>query len=333
MSAGPNSRATPSPRPGRRGGERPVLVVAFGGNALLPGGAAGTKAEQIANARRACAPLVERLAAGDRLLLVFGNGPQVGHELLRSHAARAEVPPAPLDVCVAATQGTMGFFLELALRAELTAAGHEVPVTSVITLVRVDADDPAFRAPDKPVGPFYDAGEAERLHRDLGWVITEDSGRGYRHRVPSPRPLELVDAQAVHDLLDAGHVVVAGGGGGIPVVRGPDGQLRGVEAVIDKDRTAALLGLAVGADELIDLTGVDCVYRGFTRPDRVALPRLTAAEAAALHREGEFPPGSMGPKIEAALDFLAGGGKEVLITSMSQLGPALRGEVGTRIVR
>lgn len=310
-----------------------VTVVAFGGNALLPPGAAGTNAEQIANARRACAPLVERLIAGGRMLFVFGNGPQVGHELLRSHAARAEVPPAPLDVCVAATQGTMGFFLELALRAELRAAGHEVPVSSVLTLVRVDADDPAFAAPDKPVGPFYDASEAGRLHRELGWVLAEDAGRGHRHRVPSPRPRELVDAQAVHDLLDAGHVVIAGGGGGIPVVRGPDGQLRGVEAVIDKDRTAALLGLAVGAAELIDLTGVDHVYRGFGRPDRVALPSLTAAEAAALHRAGEFPAGSMGPKIEAALDFLAGGGEEVLITSMGRLAGALRGEVGTRIVR
>lgn len=310
-----------------------VVVVAFGGNALLPKGAAGTKAEQIANARRACAPLVSRLANGDRLLLVFGNGPQVGHELLRSHAARAEVPPAPLDVCVAATQGTMGFFLELALRAELTAAKMEVPVTSVITLVRVDPEDPAFRSPEKPVGPFYDASEAERLHRDKGWVITEDGGRGYRHRVPSPKPLELVDAKAIFDLLSGGHVVVAGGGGGIPVVRGPDGQLRGIEAVIDKDRTAALLGLAVGAAELIDLTGVDYVYQNFSQPDRIALPLLSAREAAKLHREGEFPPGSMGPKIEAALDFLAGGGESVLITSMAQLDRALRGEVGTRIVR
>lgn len=333
MSTGIAGKTAPGDAGKRAARERPVTVVAFGGNALLPKGAAGTKAEQIANARRACAPLVERLVRGERMLFVFGNGPQVGHELLRSHAARAEVPPAPLDVCVAATQGTMGFFLELALRAELRAKGHDVPVTSVLTLVRVDPHDPAFQSPDKPVGPFYDAGEAERLHRDLGWVITEDSGRGHRHRVPSPKPLELVDAQAVHDLLDAGHVVVAGGGGGIPVVRAPDGELSGVEAVIDKDRTAALLGLAVGASELIDLTGVDFVYRGFSGPERVALPRLTAAQAAALHDAGEFPAGSMGPKIEAALDFLRGGGESVLITSMSSLGPALRGEVGTRIVR
>ena len=315
------------------GSSRPVTVVAFGGNALLPKGSRGTPQEQIDNARRACAPLAQRLARGDRLLLVFGNGPQVGHELLRSHAARGEIPPSPLDVCVASTQGTMGYFLELALRAELRRAGHEAPVTSVLTLVRVAPDDPAFATPDKPVGPFYDASEAERLHGELGWVITEDAGRGYRHRVASPKPLELVDAQAVHDLLAAGHVVLAGGGGGIPVVRGPDGELSGVEAVIDKDRTAALLGLAVGAAELIDLTGVDCVYRGFARSDRTPLPRLTAAEAAALHREGEFPPGSMGPKIEAALDFLAGGGESVLITSMPALGAALRGEAGTRLER
>ncbi|MBK8258436.1 MAG: carbamate kinase [Polyangiaceae bacterium] len=314
--------------PGR---DRPVTVVAFGGNALLPKGAKGTKEEQIENARHACAPLVERLVKGDRLLLVFGNGPQVGHELLRSHAARADLPSAPLDVCVASTQGTMGFFLELAFRAELVSAGVNVPVTSVLTLVRVDRNDPAFHNPDKPVGPFYDAHEAERLHSQLGWVITEDSGRGYRHRVASPKPLELVDAQAVHDLLAAGHVVVAGGGGGIPVVREPSGELNGVEAVIDKDRTAALLGLAVGAVEMIDLTGVDCVYRKFTSPSPEALPNLTVVEARKLQANGEFPAGSMGPKMEAAIDFLEGGGKEVLITSMPMLSKALHGQAGTRI--
>lgn len=316
----------------RESATRPVVtVVAFGGNALLPKGSRGTPAEQIAHARHGCAPLVGRLARGERVLLVFGNGPQVGHELLRGHAARAEIPPAPLDACVASTQGTMGYFLELALRSELRRAGLELPVTSVLTLVRVDPLDPAFGAPDKPVGPFYYASEAERLHRELGWVITEDAGRGYRHRVASPKPLELVDAQAVHDLLSAGHVVIAGGGGGIPVVRGPDGELSGVEAVIDKDRTAALLGLAVGATELVDLTGVDYVYSGFGGAGRKALPRLSAGEAAALQRAGEFPAGSMGPKIEAALAFLAGGGQSVLITSMAALAAALRGEVGTRI--
>jgi len=307
----------------------PAIVVAFGGNALWPRDGTGEPAEQIANARRACAPLVDRLRGGARLLIVFGNGPQVGAELLRHHAARAEVAPAPLDVCVAATQGSMGYLLELALRAELTRAGLDVPVTSVSTLVRVDPADPAFATPDKPVGPFYDAAEAARL-RDRGWTIVEQRAGGFRRVVASPRPSALVDAAAIHALLDAGHVVVAGGGGGVPVARTADGALVGVEAVIDKDHTAALLGRTVGARELYDLTNIDYVYRSFGRADAVALPALTIAEARRYAAAGEFPAGSMGPKIDAALDFLATGDR-VLITALPRLADALAGRCGTWI--
>jgi carbamate kinase len=306
-------------------------VACLGGNALAPRAGRGSFAEQLSRARRACAPLAARVRDGARLLVVFGNGPQVGDELLRGHAARGEVPPLPLDACVASTQGSMGYALELALRAELAAAGTAVPVSSVLTLVRVDPDDPAFGAPDKPVGPPYGDDEAERLRRERGWVVARADG-GWRRVVPSPRPVELVDAAAAGALLAAGHVVVAGGGGGVPVARQPDGSLAGVEAVVDKDRTAALLGRAVGADELLDLTTVDFVYRGFGTPGAEPLPRLTAAEARALHAAGEFAPGSMGPKVEAALDFLAGGGRSVLVTALPRLAEALRGEVGTRIV-
>jgi carbamate kinase len=327
--AGLPGAARPQAGPAPAAGE--VTVACFGGNALLPRGSRGTVAEQLAAARGACAPLAARLRDGARLLVVFGNGPQVGQELLRSHAARAEVPPAPLDACVAATQGTMGYVLELALRAEIAAAGLETPVASVLTLVRVDGGDPAFAAPDKPVGPFCGPEEAERMRRDRGWAMVEEGG-AWRRAVPSPRPLELVDAASVGTLLAAGHVVVAGGGGGIPVVRRQDGTLAGVEGVVDKDRTAALLARAVGAAELIDLTTVDFVYRGWASPRAVPLRRLTAAEARALHAAGEFPPGSMGPKIEAALDFLACGGRLVLVTALPRLAEALRGEVGTRIV-
>ena len=313
----------------RRAGD--VTVVSFGGNALLPRGSRGTAAEQLAAARRACAPLAGLLREGARLLVVFGNGPQVGQELLRSHAARTEVPPSSLDACVASTQGTMGYVLELALRAELAAAGLPTPVSSVLTLVRVDAGDPAFAAPDKPVGPYYGEAEAGRLRRERSWRMAEADG-GWRRVVASPRPLELVDAAAVAALLAAGHVVVAGGGGGIPVARRDDGTLSGVEAVVDKDRTAALLARTVGAGDLVDLTTVDFVYRGHGTPRAEPLPRLTAAEARRLHAAGEFPPGSMGPKIEAALDFLAAGGRSVLITALPRLAEGLRGEVGTRIV-
>lgn len=308
-----------------------ILVVAFGGNALWPREGSGEPAEQIAHARLACAPLVERLRRGVRVLIVYGNGPQVGAELLRQHAARHEVAPSPLDVCVAATQGSMGYLLELALRAELAHAGLDVPVTSVATLVCVDPEDPAFAAPDKPVGPFYDEADATRL-RERGWTLIEQSGGGFRRVVPSPRPLELVDAGAIRTLLDAGHVVLGGGGGGVPVVRASSGALVGAEAVIDKDHTAALLGRAVGARELYDLTTVDYVYRSFGRPDATPLPTLTAAQARELAATGEFPAGSMGPKIEAALDFLASGSR-VLVTALPRLSDALAGRCGTWITR
>lgn len=309
-----------------------LVIVAFGGNALWPPGSAGTPLEQIAHARLACAPLIDRLREGARLLIVFGNGPQVGAELLRSHAARAEVVPAPLDVCVAATQGTMGYLLELALRAELAAAKLDVPVSALASLVLVDVDDPAFAAPDKPVGPFYAADEAARLEREHGWRLVEDAGRGFRRVVASPRPLELIDVASVRALLDAGHVVVAGGGGGIPVARDREGVLFGVEAVIDKDRTAALLGRALAARELINLTGVDHVQRSFGRPEALALTHLSVARAHAMAEAGEFPKGNMGPKIEAALDFLMTG-ERVLITSLARLGQALAGRGGTWITR
>ncbi len=306
-----------------------IVVVAFGGNALWPRGSRGTEAEQIGHARRACAPLVERLRAGAHLLIVYGNGPQVGAELLRHDAARDEIAPAPLDACVAATQGSMGYMLELALRAELALAGVDVPVTSLSTLVRVDSTDPAFALPDKPVGPFYDAAEAAML-RHRGWTIVEQPGGGFRRVVPSPRPLELVDAAAIHALLDAGHVVVGGGGGGVPVALDAVGALIGIEAVIDKDYTASLLGRTVGARELYDLTTVDYVYRSYGRPDAVPLAALTVADARRLAAAGEFPAGSMGPKIEAALDFLARG-ERVLVTALPRLADALAGRCGTWI--
>ena len=313
-----------------------ITVVAFGGNALWPAGSRGGTQDQIAHARLACKPLIARLRAGERMLIVFGNGPQVGAELLRSHAARAEVEPAPLDVCVAATQATIGYLLELALRAELAEVGLELPISALASLVLVERDDPAFAAPDKPVGPSYTADDAARLARERGWVVrpthaSEDPPR-FRRVVASPRPLALIDESSVRALLDAGHIVLAGGGGGIPVARAADGSLVGVEAVIDKDRTAALLGRLVGARELIDLTAVDHVQRGFGRPDALDLTHTTIAELQAMAAAGEFPPGSMGPKIAAAIDFLATG-ERVLITSLARLGEALEGRCGTWITR
>jgi len=310
----------------------PVTVVAFGGNAMWPSGERGSPAEQIAHAHAACHPLASRIAAGERFVLVHGNGPQVGRELDRGFAARATIDPVPLDVYVAATQGTMGYYLEIALREALRAAGAEARIATLATLVRVDEADPAFQHPDKPIGPFYSETEAARIAHERGARFVEDAGRGHRQVVPSPRPIEVLDLGAISALLDTRHVVIAGGGGGIPVVREASGALRGVEAVVDKDHTAALIATMLRARSLVDLTGVDFVYRDFGKPTQAALPRLTLDEALALHAAGQFPPGSMGPKILAACAFLQAGGGEVLISSMRGLEKALSHELGTRMV-
>ncbi len=277
---------------------------------MMEAGEAGTPAEQIAHARAACGPLAALVARGERLVVVHGNGPQIGQEVRRGLLAQGDVPPLPLDACVAATQGTMGYFLELALRDAFRDAGVDARVATLATLVAVAPDDPAFAAPDKPIGPV-----------------------GQRRLVASPRPLEVIDASAVRALFYAGHVVVAGGGGGIPVVRRADGALEGVEAVIDKDHTAALLGRELGARELVILTNVDFVYRDFGSPRAAPLATLSRRDALRMLDEGQFPPGSMGPKVQAACDFLDGGGESVLVSSMRHLPRALQGEIGTRIRR
>lgn len=310
---------------------RDVTVVAFGGNAMMRRGERGDPEEQIENARAACAPLAELILAGRRFILVHGNGPQVGRELDRGYLARDLVPALPLDASVAATQGTMGYFLELALRRALEARGVAAKIATLATLVAVDPADPALLRPDKPVGPFYSREEAERIGRERGVTFAADADRGYRQVVASPRPRAVLDLGAIATLSDAGCVVIAGGGGGIPVVRGRDGQLRGVEAVIDKDHTAALIGRLLGARELIDLTSVDFVYRGFGGPAPVPLATLTLDEARRMVTSGELPAGSMGPKVAAACDFLEGGGERVLIGPMERLGEALAGRLGTRI--
>ncbi len=289
-----------------------LSIVAFGGNAMMPEGERGSAEEQLRRARSACRELAPLVARTGPMVLVHGNGPQVGREVDRNFLARAEVPPLPLDACVASTQGTMGYFLELALRDALREAGVEARIATLATLVRVDQDDPAFGAPTKPVGT---------------------PGRHPRPRVPSPMPREILNLEAIRALVASGHHVIAGGGGGIPVTRGPEGTLAGIEAVIDKDHTASLLGRMLGARELIDLTNVDFVYRSFGRPDAQPLPRLSLEDARRLIDAGELPAGSMGPKIEAACAFLEGGGDAVLISSMAELGRALRGDVGTRITR
>ncbi len=307
-----------------------TALVAIGGNALVQAKQTGTIAQQRENAGRTCREIARLIGDGLHVLLTHGNGPQVGAALLRSRQAVDQVPEQPLDVCVASTQGEIGYILEQALGDALTAAGLRQPVVTVVSRVIVAADDPAMGRPSKPVGPFYSRAEADRLRCAVGWATIEDAGRGHRRVVPSPHPVEVVEASAIRTLF-RDHVIIALGGGGIPVVR--DGRaLTGVEAVIDKDPASALLASELGVDLLAIVTDVDQVYLDYQTPAQRGLGRITASDMVAHHAEGHFLPGSMGPKVEAALDFLERGGREVVVTSAPHLYAAVCGERGTHIV-
>ena len=315
-----------------RTGRKKVAVAALGGNALIRPGERGEIRQQMRHVRESVVHLPLLLQQGYNLVVTHGNGPTVGRLLLQNEMARDTVPPMPLDVCDADSEGGIGYLTQQALVNELFARRAGGQVVSLITQVVVDGEDPAFSRPTKPVGPYYSAEEAERLRRAKGWVVEEDAGRGFRRLVPSPRPLEVVEEKAVRILLRHGVVVVAAGGGGIPVVRRPDGRLEGVEAVIDKDLASALLAWRLGASLLVILTAEEFVYRHFGRKDQEPIPLLEAGAARELLEAGEFPPGSMEPKIRAAVEFLERGGREVLITLPERLAAALKGDTGTRIV-
>lgn len=310
---------------------RPLAVVAFGGNALLRPEDPGTTAAQLLRAREAVRHLLPILARGYELVVVHGNGPQVGNLIIQSELAAAQVPPQTLDFCVAETQGSIGFLLELAFANELPRAGFRKEVATFLTQVQVDAADPAFLTPSKPIGPFFSRERAAVLQENLGWMMVEDSGRGWRKVVASPRPLAIRGLAVAAALVNRGHIVVAAGGGGIPVVVTEDGQVRGVEAVIDKDYTASLLASALSADVFIILTGVEQVARDFGKPTETPLSELDVAMARALLAMGQFPPGSMGPKIDAAVRFVEAGGRQVLITRAESLADALEGRTGTLV--
>lgn len=310
---------------------RPVAVIAIGGNSLVRAGEPRTLAQQLRNARLTCESVAEVLAMGWRVVLTHGNGPQVGDALLRSERAGAELPELPLDGCGAETQGLVGYILQQALANALAARGMARTVTSLVTQVVVDVADPAFRDPTKPIGPFYSEEEARRRIHELGWEMREDAGRGWRRVVASPAPVEVVELGAIRACLAAGAVVIAAGGGGIPVVR-RNGGLEGVEAVIDKDRTSALLARSVGAELLLFSTGVERVAWHYGAPDERPLDRLSWWQAMQYLRQGEFPAGSMGPKIEAALEFLRAGGHRAVVTSPERIADAVRGRAGTVIL-
>ncbi len=312
---------------------RPLAVVAFGGNALLQARDLGTVEEQNRRARRAAVWLVGLCRKGHDLLIVHGNGPQVGQILIRMQQGAPLIPPGTMDLAVAETQGGMGYLLELALRNRLARHGPPREVATVVSMVVVDREDPGFANPTKPVGPFFSEYQAQQFEAKIGWRMIEDSGRGWRKVVPSPRPLEVLGTATVRELLARNAVVIAGGGGGIPVVRGDDGGLVGVEAVIDKDRTAALLATELKAALLAIVTDVDRVYKNHGQKNERPLDFLTVRQARQLAAAGQFPAGSMGPKVESAANFAEAGGGRAIITDTENLEAAVRGQAGTSIVR
>lgn len=312
-------------RPGR------LCVISLGGNAILRRGDRGTVEEQFARASSCAAHVARLFEEGLGVVITHGNGPIVGNIVLRNEAARNTVPPMPLYICDADSEGGIGFMIQQTLYNQLHRLHRVRDVATVITQVVVARDDPAFEHPTKPIGPYYSEAEAEELRRARSWHVAADSGRGYRRVVASPKPLRVVEVDVIRRLAGEGVVVIAAGGGGVPVFEGPDGNLSGAEAVIDKDLTTGVLARELGADRIINLTEIDRVYLDYGTPAQRGIHDVRVPELRGYAAAGHFPPGSMGPKIAGAIDFLEGGGREVLITQPELLEAALEGRAGTRI--
>jgi len=308
------------------------LLVAIGGNATHPENIRGTSDEQKELAARTAQALLPLAQLDNELILTHGNGPVVGKILMRQALTAQRIPPMSLDICVAHSQGGIAYLLVQALENALREVDNARHVACLLTQVEVDAEDPAFQNPTKPVGPFFTEDEADALTRELGWLMREDSGRGWRHVVPSPRPRHIVDLSLIQVLARRGTIVVAGGGGGIPVIRGPKGVRHGVAAVIDKDLTSAHMANVLDIRHLMILTAVPRVAVNYGRPDQRFLDRVSLRELKALQAEGHFPPGSMGPKVAAAIRFLESGGERVIIGHLDEAMGALRGETGTHVL-
>ncbi len=309
-----------------------TIVVALGGNAIMDRRGAAPYGDQVAATRVTMRSVARLVARGNRVVLTHGNGPIVGNILIRNEAASDQIPPMPLEVCVADSTGGLGYMIQQCLRNELIRIGEERDVVTLVTQILVSGSDPAFGHPTKPIGPFYSKEEADALHGKKKWRMVEDSGRGWRRIVPSPRPVAILEAEPLKALAATETVVIAAGGGGIPVIRKKDGTIEGVDAVIDKDWAAVLLAKEVGAGTLALLTGVERVSLHYGKADETPIDRMEAAEASEQMRSGEFPPGSMGPKIAASVAFVEAGGKGVLITSPGRLMEGLEGRTGTWIV-
>lgn len=308
-----------------------VAVIAIGGNSLIRAGQRGTIEEQFENVIKTSEQIVKLFQAGYDVIITHGNGPQVGAQLLRSELASSQVYTQPLDVCVADTQGSMGYMLQLGVQNELAHYNINISVATIVTQVVVDKNDKGFANPNKPIGPFYSKEEADRKINELGWRMVEDAARGYRRVVASPQPLEIVELEFIKSCIEKDLIVISCGGGGIPVIR-ENSKLKGVEAVIDKDRASSLLASKLKADVFIISTDAEYVCLNYKKPNQINLEKVTLAEIKKYYNEGHFPAGNMGPKIEAAMSFLENGGGEVVITSPEKIVDAVQGKTGTRLV-
>ena len=309
------------------------IVVAIGGHSLLLPDLPPTVANQYSVTQEAVKPIADLLERGEHLVLTHGNGPQVGFMQLRSELASGQLPEVPLDALVADSQGAMGYMIERALRGELRRRGHDGRVVTIVTEVEVDPADPAFDAPNKPIGRFYDATEAEALADERGWQLMVDPKRGVRRVVPSPIPQRIVQLATIQQLTELGITVICCGGGGIPVSRSKDGEITGREAVIDKDRVSMLLAVHLDSPRFVITTSVDYVYEDFYSDQPVPRPRLTAEEVRSLAAQQQFAAGSMAPKMEAAADYLDTIDGEAIICLPEDLVAAIDGDAGTHIRR
>lgn len=308
-----------------------LVVVALGGNAITRETEKGDIYQQFANTRQSLIGICDLIQDGYRVVLTHGNGPQVGNMLIRVENAINLVPPIPLGVIVADTEGGMGYMIQQSLYNMLHLRGIRKEIVTILTQVIVDRDDPSILNPTKYVGPFYNEKEVEKIRRERGYILKKDANRGYRRVVPSPKPIDIFEKKTLKKLINDGIIVIAGGGGGIPVYIEDDGRLEGVDGVIDKDLFAALLANEIKADLLLILTAVDHVALNFGLPNQINLKELTLDEACAYMELEQFPPGSMGPKIQAAINYLKKGGKKVIISSVEKSKEAVYGNVGTII--
>ena len=309
-----------------------LAVVAIGGNSLIKDEAHKTVPDQFAAVRETAVHIAEMIEQGWNVVITHGNGPQVGFILLRSEYARRVLHPVPLDSCGADTQGAIGYMIQQALHNEFIRRDIHRQCVTVVTQVLVDSNDPAMQCPSKPIGSFYREEEAQVKMAQEGWAMVEDAGRGWRRVVPSPVPQEIIERDAIETLIKNGFIVVAVGGGGIPVVRDSAGNLSGVECVIDKDLASSLLGSKLNADLLLISTAVEKVSLNFKKPNQHDLDTITLSEARRYYEEGHFAKGSMGPKVRAIITYLEKGGRTALITMPETIGKALSGQTGTWIV-